>query len=287
MLWYEHENIHIDNNNRRIINYITPNITCKDLISNSNFGTGDILIFRSHFPNKTIIINIKQVLDYKPYPQNLENIKFIIDFLNILFGRLKFTLFYSKKINITLIQCNIFQIPNFRSLFVNDNLLIDKPYIIFHTKLRLRLQDKHIVDIIKTRLRNFFTNFKSKYKIVLLGEKCLENNKATVAIPHMTTIYDECLCLYNNNSVIDLTHKVLYNTPSINNFTKDVNIIANAMCNIGCGHGGQWCINVFFSTYSIYFGPPELYPATTPEQNMNIITNIDNFINIITNNFGV
>lgn len=54
-------------------------------------------MFRSHFPNRIISINIKQILDYKPYPQNLENIKFIIDFTNILFERSHFTLFYSKK----------------------------------------------------------------------------------------------------------------------------------------------------------------------------------------------
>ena len=93
----------------------------------------------------------------------------------------------------------------------------------------------------------------------------------------MTTIYDECMLLKNNNNIIDLTQEVMYNTPDMKNFEKDIGIINNSICNIGVGHGGQFCINLMFSKNSIYYVPPGLINININNE-MKLITTINDFI---------
>ena len=133
-------------------------------------------------------------------------------------------------------------------------------YIIFHTKLRFGFNHSNLfISNIKSKLKFFFSNFKTKYKIILLGEKKIANNSGCCsALPTITTVYNECLHLLNNNDVIDLTEEFMYNTPNMLRFERDIEIINNAEFNIGVGHGGQFCFNLFFSKNTIYYCPPGL-----------------------------
>ena len=101
----------------------------------------------------------------------------------------------------------------------------------------------------------------------------------------MTTIYNECLLLKNNNNVIDLTEKKMYNTPCINKFEYDINIIKNAKCNIGVGHGGQFCFNICFSNNTLYYCPKGLINFNIKKEKFKIYNNLDNFKNDIIKNY--
>jgi len=258
--------------------YIDPKYTGS--VSNIASGIGDILINKNNYPNNEVFWNIKHLLDYKPFPDNLKNIRFNIELLLKLFGKENIKVFYNNKVNI--------KQPSLSKLCFQPNLInhfnISLPtysfkYIIIHTKLRFGFNDsKSFILNIKTKLKKFFSNFKSEYKILVLGERKIDVNSATKALPTITTIYDECLLLNNNNDVIDLTEDKMYNTPEMSRFEKDLGLIHNAEFNIGIGHGGQFCFNLFFSKKSIYYCPPGLINFEIENPNIKIITNIDSFI---------
>jgi hypothetical protein len=258
--------------------YIDPKYTGS--VSNIASGIGDILINKNNYPNNEVFWNIKHLLDYKPFPDNLKNIRFNIELLLKLFGKENIKVFYNNKVNI--------KQPSLSKLCFQPNLInhfnISLPtysfkYIIIHTKLRFGFNDsKSFILNIKTKLKKFFSNFKSEYKILVLGERKIDVNSATKALPTITTIYDECLLLNNNNDVIDLTEDKMYNTPEMSRFERDLGLIHNAEFNIGIGHGGQFCFNLFFSKKSIYYCPPGLINFEIENPNIKIITNIDSFI---------
>ncbi len=264
------------------INYINMYIDtkCSGFVSNIGSGIGDILIYKNNYPNNKIFWNIKHLLDYKPFPDNLKNIKFNIELLLKLFGKENINIFYNNKVNI--------RQPSLHKLCFQPNLInhfnISLPiytfkYIIIHTKLRFGFNhSKSFILNIKSKLKDFFSNFESKYKILILGERKIDHNAATKALPTITTIYDECLLLKNNNDLIDLTEEKMYNTPNMSKFERDIGIINNAEFNIGVGHGGQFCFNLFFSKRTIYYCPPRLINFQIENPNIKIITNIDNFI---------
>jgi hypothetical protein len=258
--------------------YIDPKYTGS--VSNIASGIGDILINKNNYPNNEVFWNIKHLLDYKPFPDNLKNIRFNIELLLKLFGKENIKIFYNNKVNI--------KQPSLHKLCFQPNLInhfnISPPtytfkYIIVHTKLRFpRSSSRTFIRNIKLKLQDFFSNFKSKYTILVLGERKIDVNGCSKAIPTMTTIYDECLLLKNNNDVIDLTEEKMYNTPEMSRFERDIGIIHNAEFNIGIGHGGQFCFNLFFSKKSIYYCPPGLINFEIKNPNIKIITNIENFI---------
>lgn len=284
--WIFYENIDINNlsfETRLNIDYINSHLTetHDNNISNIASGIGDILIYKNNYPNNKIYWNIKHLLDYKPFPDNIVNIKFNIELLLKLFDNKNLIIFYNNNVNIkqpTLSKL-CFQ-PNIINCFNISPNDYNFKYIIIHTKLRFGFRDsKAFILTIKSKLKKFFSSFKSKYKIFLLGERKIDDNAATKQLPTITTIYDECLLLKNNNDVIDLTEEKMYNTPNMSRFERDVKIINNAEFNIGVGHGGQFCFNLFFSKKTIYYCPPNLIDFRIENPNIKIILNIDTFIN--------
>tara|TARA_B100001094_G_scaffold241010_1_gene236785 strand:- start:2546 stop:3406 length:861 start_codon:yes stop_codon:yes gene_type:complete len=277
-MWYKTENINITNLSnelKNIVNFISNNINYYEGVSIAS-GIGDILLLKSSCDDNTIINwNIKHLIDYKPFPDNLINIKFNIELLQILFKKEQLNIFYNNKctLNNKLGHIRSFDLTSY---FTLQNEYPEK-YIVIHTKLRLRRNEGNIVKKIKLALQKSFSNIKSRYKIIILGEKILAENSATKAIPSMTTIYNECMLLKNNNNIIDLTQDVMYNTPCIKQFEKDIGIINNSICNIGVGHGGQFCFNLLFSKNSIYYTPPGLINMNVNNE-MKLITTINDFI---------
>lgn len=267
----------------------------KDIIQNIQYmdtetiasGIGDILLTKlvSH-SEQIIYYNIYHLIDWKPKPDCYINIIFNYILLKKLFGK-NVIFFYNPNIKIK----NIFNHSNLSYIqtydlikYFNIKNIDYKDYIVFHTKVRFGRGANSTIDKYKTILAEFFKNFKCNKKIVLLGEQLIATNKETNFIP-MTTLYEEYLLLKNNNIVIDLTEKYMYNTPIMDKFEKDLSIIVNADCNIGIGHGGQFCINLCFSKYSIYYVEHGLIDFKINNSGMILIENIYNFIDTIYNNF--
>ena len=291
MKWLEKENIIIENLDKKIIDniyfinkylYTYDNFT----ISNINSGIGDILLHKCSYNNSIIYWNIKHLLDYKPFPDNLLNIKFNIELLYKLFENNKIYIFYNHNVIIKALPISIKN--TFLNPYFNIKKTLDFKYIIIHTKLRLRQNEYQLVNLIKKKLEKFFSHIKFPYKVIIMGERVLAENTATRIIPSMTTIYKECLLLKNNNDVIDLTVEELYNTPDMKNFENDIGIIANAEYNIGFGHGGQICINLCFSPKTIYYTSPGLTNFDNiNKSNFTIITDIDDFIHHVEQNINL
>lgn len=260
------------------INYINNNIdnNNNNYISNIASGIGDILLTKIYNNPKKIYYNIKHTLNYKPYPDNLKSVIFNIILLYKLFKKKNVIIFNHNKImlkpvlntNLNIKNYNLFNYFNFKKKY-------DYKYYIIHTKIRLRKGEGHIVNNIKQFCKNLFSSIKFKYKIIILGEQKIDKNNATKIITDMNTIYDECLLLKNNNEVIDLTVEKMYNTPNFTKFEEDINLIHNAVCNIGFGHGGQLCLNIAFSNYTIYFTSKNLINLNLKKENFFIYDNFN------------
>jgi len=74
----------------------------------------------------------------------------------------------------------------------------------------------------------------------------------------ITTIYDELLELKNNNDVLDVSIKNIYNNLDYDNYKNDVNLIKNAKTNILVGCGGQFCTCLLFGKGLINYKTTEL-----------------------------
>ena len=131
-----------------------------------------------------------------------------------------------------------------------------KEYIIFHTKLRQNINTTEI-DKLKNKIKEFCKEFKSKYKIYIMGEKTFPITEESKKIG-ITTIYDELTELKNNNSVNDICIDNIYNNLNYDNYKKDIELIKNAKYNICFGQGGQLCTSIVFSKSTIFY-----YPSNT------------------------
>ena len=78
----------------------------------------------------------------------------------------------------------------------------------------------------------------------------------------------------------------MYNTPDMARFERDIGLIHNAEYNIGVGHGGQFCFNLFFSKKSIYYCPPGLVNFKIDNPGMQIVNDIVGFANLCGRNMS-
>lgn len=131
----------------------------------------------------------------------------------------------------------------------------NKEYLIFHTKLRLTQGFDY--NIVKSLIAEFCKNFKTNYKIIILGERNFPHTYES-EIHGITTIYKELLTLKNNNDIVDLTVDEIYNNLDYYKFKKDLFLIKNAKYNICIGQGGQLCSSLIFghAIYCTVISPP-------------------------------
>ena len=275
LLEYSGDNNEIKNNILFINNLLDQNPELN--VSNINSGIGDILLTKIYNNPKQIYYNIKHTLVYKPFPDNLKNVIFNIKLLYNLFTKENVKVF-NKDIVVSRPILNLYLNVKEYSLmnYFNIKKSIYQNYIIIHTKIRLRKGEGHIVNKIKNFCKNLFKDIKFKYKVIILGERKIDENKETKIID-MNTIYDECLLLKNNNNVIDLTVEKMYNTPNFQKFEEDINLVNNAVCNIGFGHGGQFCINLAFSNSTIYYTSKNLIHFKIKKKNFKVYEDLNVF----------
>ena len=172
-------------------------------------------------------------------------------------------------------------IRNFKlELNCNNEKIINEEYIIFHTKCRFTSNINY--DFLKHNISIFCSNFKTKYKIVIMGEQIFPTNEE-VLYHGITTIYNELLGLKNNNDVLDISIKNIYNNLDYDNYKNDINLIKNAKINILVGSGGQFCTCLLFGKGLINYKTKELMdicPLNLEEMekiNCHVTTDILNF----------
>jgi len=145
--------------------------------------------------------------------------------------------------------------------------LLDKPYIVFNTKLRFN--SKFNYRELKNNMSTFFKTYKTNYTIVLLGERVL--GRAREVLSHnMQTMYHELLELKTNNDVIDLTIETINNNLDYDLYVKDCSIMHYAEYSICCGLGGHFCSSLAFAKNIITF-------ESTYETNMDNVANLNSY----------
>jgi hypothetical protein len=141
-------------------------------------------------------------------------------------------------------------IENYNLKFIDDTTENTEDYIIFHTKCRHTRDENY--SFLKENIKQFCKNNKSKYKIIILGERifpCTEE----VVIHGITTVYEEIMELKNNNDVIDKSIENIYSNMDYNSYKNDIKLIQNAKYNICFGLGGQLCTSAIFGKSTIVY----------------------------------
>jgi hypothetical protein len=246
-------------------------------------GLGDLLIIKMIYKSKInkIIISKKLIYDYRLEPEKY--IIFLNKFIKNLFNDIE--LIYDNDLN-NLLEINEY---NFDNSYIFDkykfNIHYDniyENYIIIHTKARFDYLSNKFNTVITKKLMSFFENFKSRYKILLLGERNVEQNYEA-RLHNIKSLYEILLLLKKNNDLIDLTYDNLYSGNNYDDFEKDLFIINNAKYNIGFGYGGPLNISMAFSLNNIFYIDDLKHKCLDIYQNINknIYRDIDNFINFI------
>jgi hypothetical protein len=129
------------------------------------------------------------------------------------------------------------------------NHSIKKPYIVFHTKIRMSNSYDYVS--LKQVINTFGQSFCTNYTIVIIGEREPPNTVES-KIHNMQSCYTELIQLKNSNTVIDLT-SVNFDLLDINAYMKDISLITNADINISFGGGGSACAAIVFGRAIIHF----------------------------------
>jgi hypothetical protein len=259
----------------------------KDIICDAT-GIGDILMrilcIKNNLINKQFHINLNYFT--KPYynmdPINMFEfrIKLIIDIIkynNIPYEAFIFTFSNNYALNQNL-PYELIENYNLNFDDKNENL-VENEYIIFHTKCRHSKDEDY--SHLKKNIKQFCSNNKSKYKIIILGERVFPHTEE-VDIHGITTVYDELLQLKNNNDIIDKSIENIYSNLDYNNYKNDIKLIQNAKYNICFGLGGQLCTSVIFGKSTIVYCKINDWLNTDNFKKNNFyFTNIRDFFDLI------
>jgi hypothetical protein len=222
-------------------------------------GLGDILFRLLHIQEglcePVFYINIHVYKTTEFYPNPYDQLKFRIELLKDILSNhktlsMKNVEFVDKSTmyvhqDFRYDELKTLRLTLLKSFWDNIPKKIDtsEEYIVFHTKLRL-LSFCNYKEI-KEKISNLCAGFKSKYKLVILGEQTFPQT-LEVNIHGITTIYDQLLKLKDNNNVCDLSEKDIYSNIKYESYKKDLEIIKNAKYNVCIGVGGHFCSSLIF-----------------------------------------
>ena len=259
----------------------------KDIICDAT-GIGDILMrllcIKNNLINKNFHINLNYFI--KPYycmdPINMFEfrIQLILDILkynNI--PREVFIFTFSNNYGLNQ-KLPYERIQDYNLIFGDTNENIEKDeYIIFHTKCRHSRSENY--SLLKENTKQFCSSNKSKYKIIILGERIFPHTEEVDA-HGITTVYNELLQLKNNNDIIDKSIENIYSNLDYNNYKNDIKLIQNAKYNVCFGLGGQLCTSVIFGKSTIVYCKINDWLNTDNFKKNNFyFTNITDFFNLI------
>lgn len=254
-------------------------------------GIGDILFrmlaIKNNLITEPFYINLNNFTKsyYKMDPINqlefrIQLILDIIKYNNIDYRMIQFVFSNNSHIddNIPyhLIETFNLKIDDTRKNKVNN---ITEEYIIFHTKCRHNSHENY--SILKSKIKQFCINNKSKYKIIIMGERIFPDTEE-VEWHGITTVYNELLELKNNNNIVDKSIENIYSNLDYNNYKDDIELIQKAKYNICFGLGGQLCTSTIFGKSTIVYCKVDANLNTKNFKKNNFyFTNIIDFFNLI------
>lgn len=178
-------------------------------------------------------------------PGCVDHEKFILELIHFLFGNdEKYVLFEKKSINTChdLIRDGVVKpvIPKCDLMLgIPHQLQLHEPYIVITTKVREIACTKYAE--IKDVFINILKGLSKKYKIVVIGERIIEDTiENRILQTSVFSIYNDVI--KNVENVIDLTEETMAskeNPPSLEKIRKDCDLINKANCAITLGCGGN------------------------------------------------
>jgi hypothetical protein len=209
-------------------------------------GIGDLLILKmvclsDGLEIKQINLSTKLLNIYRQYPERFY--QFLQSFIKCLFPT---TIVAKTDNNFIAFPLNKYKI---KTPYIYDHLsfvepkvqpkrTIKKPYIVFHTKVRLERYPDRFAKNDLPKLEVFLKTFHPKKTIVLMGERVIEECYEQRVLG-IISLYNVLKKLEASASVIDLTKEVLYSgNPDYNDFLHDLEVIHHADLNITFGIGG-------------------------------------------------
>lgn len=217
--------------------------------------------------------------------------KFVIDFIKLLFSNdSKYILFENKgkqdpfyllkegTIPYTFTYCPL--------LFGKETKnKIDGEYIIITTKVRYL--NTNFYSLFKDRFVENIKSLSKKYKIVLIGERDIDNNREYREEGHdnIYTIYKD-IC--NIENIIDLSEPVYMssdnsNPPNLDKIMEDCDLMRKAKCVITLGCGGNLALAAATSTVIglRHDGMEYFDPFILGRPKVNIVFNIEEFFSLL------
>jgi len=260
-------------------------------------GIGDllfnILVRQNNLVDEILYLNVIYFADSSYYPNPLNALEFRIKLLkdlasnidNIDINRIKFIYSNNKYICQEIPYSKLYDFKlNIKPEFFNNCICLFTDYIIFHTKCRFSSNFDYVG--LKNQLGYFFSNLKTKYKIIILGEQTFPHT-IEVDMHGFTTIYDELILLSKNNSITDLTKKEIYNQLNYESYKNDLFLIKNAIYNIHIGYGGQLCSSLTFGK-TIYYSTLDFFNQESLLNNQHYnFSNLQDFFVCLTNTIGI
>lgn len=217
-------------------------------------GIGDILLIKAQLDavknNYTSIVLEPNMNLVSTHRENNDSYRIFIEQLyKLLFSEKPYEVYLDRPdqaMNSENISTNYgfaLKIPRLSSYFCNFQREISDPYITISTKIRY-LSRQHYLSF-RDKFINNIKVLSNKYKIVLLGEKEIETNNEVIAIgnEYIYSIYSDLISC-KDIQFIDKTVPYLYNSPSMDKFKKDCDILYYATNNIVLGVGGNFCMTL-------------------------------------------
>jgi hypothetical protein len=220
--------------------------------------------------------------------------QFLIDITKIMFCDSKYVLFENKSTNDTY---RLFDIGALTWVPIPTcNLLLDRPsphkidgeYIVVTTKNKYITKQNYLS--FKNIFLNKIKNLSTKYKIVILGERDVDNNQENI-IHAVETIYSDLI--YCCDNYIDLTEPVLCSTndskqqnlADLNKVKEDCDLMNKAKCVITLGFGGNMTLAVAVSNKVVGYVPytdrvsqvPYANGYTSYSENITVTDNLERF----------
>lgn len=253
-------------------------------------GIGDILLLKmicdQYEVTNDIVLNINIINVYRDSSQSyLQFLKWLVEQL---FTNNNIIYLNDPQIRITNVPTDKINTPSLSKYF-NVAPFFDFKYIVFHTRCRMDTDTDNYFNIYKPRFKEFLSTFKSKYKIIILGERIISLNQEAM-IHNIDCIYNELIVLKNNNDLIDMTESELCNIPNNEIFARDTRIIHNAESNLGLGFGGNFVIATALSkSFDFFVGKLSHGYLTSitklKNKNYNLYDDVDKFIQCIATNY--
>lgn len=210
-----------------------------------NIGIGDLLIFKMRSLVAGIQVDSVDIHTciahaYRRHGENY--LRFIDDFVPRLFSGATVERDagdnYTNLEHIHILDCYLYD----RYMFaVPRSVFSEEPYIIIHTKALFDGNRPNFSETLRLHGTSF-SNLRSKYPILLFGEREIENPDHFKA-PNTYSLYT---FLKENPGVIDMTRNSSASGNSIEEFEKDVHMINGAKCNVVVGYGGPLSISMAF-----------------------------------------